>query len=402
MFAEYPDEPSEAVAIATRRPRSSSRGAGVGDRDPVPDQRTVGESRAGADRGRNPVPGTGGESFFTRTEVRQAMRGLTEAARRDDLPPDADVPTLTRAVLAPLGLEPEEPSGAQARDRWESLRAMAALVDDLAAAQPDLTLRDVVTELSARAQARHPPTVQGVTLSSLHAAKGLEWDAVFLVGLTDGSLPISQAVNAGFGAIEEERRLFYVGVTRAREHLQVSWALACNEGRRARRRSRFVTDDIVPDTSPASRIAAPPRCAAARRAGSAAPAWSARRRPCSAAANVARPTSTRNCSPRAQAVAHRSRRGQGCAGLHGPERQDAHRDRRTGPATPGVAQDPRHRPEEARRLRRRYRQDRRKKPQVKIGCAVFDRPLLWSARHGRVSCVPHRVRLAQEISSLPI
>ncbi len=73
--------------------------------------------------------------------------------------------------------------------------------------------------------------MQGVTLSSLHAAKGLEWDAVYLVGgLTDGSLPISQAIKGSWEDVEEERRLFYVGVTRAREHLHLSWALARNEG----------------------------------------------------------------------------------------------------------------------------------------------------------------------------
>lgn len=55
--------------------------------------------------------------------------------------------------------------------------------------------------------------MQGVTLASLHAAKGLEWDAVFLVGLVDGTLPITHALKGGEPHIEEERRLFYVGVT---------------------------------------------------------------------------------------------------------------------------------------------------------------------------------------------
>ena len=67
-------------------------------------------------------------------------------------------------------------------------------------------------------------------MASLHAAKGLEWDAVFLVGLVDGSMPISHAIKAGDAQIEEERRLFYVGITRAREHLRCSWALARQEG----------------------------------------------------------------------------------------------------------------------------------------------------------------------------
>ena len=70
--------------------------------------------------------------------------------------------------------------------------------------------------------------------------------AVFLVGLADGTLPIAHVLGddgsvADQAALEEERRLLYVGVTRAREHLQLSWALARNEGsRRTRRRSRFL------------------------------------------------------------------------------------------------------------------------------------------------------------------
>ncbi|QHN18513.1 AAA family ATPase [Gordonia amarae] len=258
VFAEYPDGPAEAAAVATRVAALIEQGVAASEIAILYRINAQSENHEQAlTEAGIPYQVRGGESFYTRTEVRQAMRGLTEAARRDDLPADADVVTLTRAVLVPLGLSDEEPAGAQARARWESLRALAALVDDMASANPELTLRNVVAELNSRAESRHPPTVQGVTLSSLHAAKGLEWDAVFLVGLTDGSLPISQAIDAGFDAIEEERRLFYVGVTRAREHLQVSWGLARNEGGRPRRRSRFLTDDVVPDGSPASRIAEP-------------------------------------------------------------------------------------------------------------------------------------------------
>ncbi|KAA0995560.1 ATP-dependent helicase, partial [Pseudonocardia sp. EV170527-09] len=87
-------------------------------------------------------------------------------------------------------LSAEEPHGTQARERWESLRALVELAEEECARQPELDLPGLVRELRVRAEARHPPTVQGVTLASLHAAKGLEWDAVFLVGLADGTLPI--------------------------------------------------------------------------------------------------------------------------------------------------------------------------------------------------------------------
>jgi DNA helicase II / ATP-dependent DNA helicase PcrA len=78
-----------------------------------------------------------------------------------------------------------------------------------------------------------------VTLSTLHAAKGLEWDAVFLVGLVDGTLPITHATTPE--QVAEERRLLYVGMTRARRHLSLSWAQArAAGGRRSRKPSRFL------------------------------------------------------------------------------------------------------------------------------------------------------------------
>src|SRR5699024_7990435 len=90
-----------------------------------------------------------------------------------------------------------------------------------------------------RAAAQHAPDVEGVTLASLHAAKGLEWDVVFLAGCSDGLLPIDMA--EGAEEIEEERRLMYVGVTRARDVLHLSWSRARTPGARASRRvSRFL------------------------------------------------------------------------------------------------------------------------------------------------------------------
>ena len=115
-------------------------------------------------------------------------------------------------------------------------------------AQPEAGLAELVAELDQRADAQHAPTVQGVTLASLHSAKGLEWDVVFLVGLTDTTLPIQHATTDA--QIAEERRLLYVGITRAREQLALSWALARSAGqRRGRRPSRFL-DGLRPAGRP--------------------------------------------------------------------------------------------------------------------------------------------------------
>ena len=198
----------------------------------------------------------GGEGFFTRQEIRQALVALQRA-------PDADgaLPDVVRAVLEPLGLTAEPPAGTKARERWEALVALAELVDEEVATRPDLNMRGLLVELRQRADARHPPVVQGVTLASLHAAKGLEWDAVFLVGLADGTLPISHALTHGADSepVEEERRLLYVGITRARVHLALSWALARTPGgRQGRRPSRFL-NGVAPQASGADTGPGKPR-----------------------------------------------------------------------------------------------------------------------------------------------
>ena len=119
-------------------------------------------------------------------------------------------------------------------------RALATLADDLAASRPG----GAGCPSSSPSSTGAPPSStrrrsQGVTLASLHAAKGLEWDVVFLVGASDGLIPISMA--EGPEAVEEERRLLYVGLTRARRQLFLSWSGARTPGGRATRRvSRFL------------------------------------------------------------------------------------------------------------------------------------------------------------------
>ena len=101
-------------------------------------------------------------------------------------------------------------------------------------------------ELDRRAEAQHVPAAQGVTVGTLHSAKGLEWDAVALLGVHEGSLPFVLATSAD--QVNEERRLLYVGVTRARRLLRVSWSRTRNGGGKARNPSRFLTP-VLPSAS---------------------------------------------------------------------------------------------------------------------------------------------------------
>jgi DNA helicase-2/ATP-dependent DNA helicase PcrA len=127
------------------------------------------------------------------------------------------------------------------------LAALVALADELAVSRGEsFTLAEFVNELQERSVAQHAPTVQGVTLASLHSAKGLEWDAVFLVGLSEGLMPISFADTPE--DVDEERRLLYVGITRAREHLNLSWSTARTPGGRANRKPSRFLDGLRPDS----------------------------------------------------------------------------------------------------------------------------------------------------------
>ncbi|MDN5915655.1 MAG: ATP-dependent DNA helicase UvrD2 [Pseudonocardia sp.] len=262
-FSEHDDEPAEAAAIAGRIKTL------VADGTPPSEIAILFRINAQSEAYEQaltelglPYQVRGGERFFARQEIRRAMIALRGAA--PDQRPGTDMVTVTRAVLtARAGLTDEPPQGATARAQWESLLALVGLAEELAAVEPEAGLARLVAELETRADAAQPPVVQGVTLASLHAAKGLEWDAVFLVGLADGTLPIQHAEGDEV-AIEEERRLFYVGITRARRVLSMSWALARASGRgRQRRRSRFL-HGLIPDSHPASRIAGERRPGAAR------------------------------------------------------------------------------------------------------------------------------------------
>ena len=283
-FTEHPDEAAEATAVARAIKKLIDSGTAASEIAVlyrINAQSEVYEEALTA--AGIPFQVRGGEGFFSRQEIRQSLVALQRAADRGI---DGELPSMVRELLEPLGLTAEAPTGAKARERWEALTSLAELVDDEVAARPELELPALVAELKLRADARHPPVVQGVTLASLHAAKGLEWDAVYLVGLADNTLPISHALAHGpdSEAVEEERRLLYVGITRARMYLELSWALARNAGgRQSRRPSRFL-NGIAPQTQsqpepnkPRRQRGATPRCRVCNTVLTAAPAIMLRR-----------------------------------------------------------------------------------------------------------------------------
>jgi DNA helicase-2/ATP-dependent DNA helicase PcrA len=171
----------------------------------------------------------GATRFFDQREVKEAIMLLKGASV--NTAPEPLFQTVSD-VLRSLGWTQEAPAVRGAvRDRWESLNALMGLVDE---APEGTSLKEFVVELSERQAGQHEPPMSAVTLATLHSAKGLEWDCVYIAGASEGLLPIGYARTEL--AVEEERRLFYVGVTRARRQLRLSWAGPNREP------SRFLAD----------------------------------------------------------------------------------------------------------------------------------------------------------------
>ena len=147
------------------------------------------------------------ERFFDRREVRDF---LSEVRKASVIPAEGqgwidELRTLAQPYLT-----------GEAIDGIAALLHLARELDDDDNFTPK-TLRGYLREVEDRVQQNNPPTMPVVTLATLHAAKGLEWECVFLIGASEGQLPVSDA------SIDEERRLFYVGITRAKADLHISY-----------------------------------------------------------------------------------------------------------------------------------------------------------------------------------
>jgi DNA helicase-2/ATP-dependent DNA helicase PcrA len=175
----------------------------------------------------------GGKRFFELPEVRDAvlvLRGESVSGGSGDLVP------VVRDLLRSRGYtETPPPAGGALRDAWEARSTLLRLAED---APPGTTLRAFTDDLQARARDQHDPGLRTVTLATIHAAKGLEWDHVHVIGLSEGLLPISYA--RGLEQIDEERRLLYVAITRARRSVSLSWS--AGNGRAEREPSRFLQE----------------------------------------------------------------------------------------------------------------------------------------------------------------
>ena len=252
-YRTYDDDRAEAEGVAASI--ADLIDAGMAPHSIAVLMRTNGQSQAfeealGA-RG-IPVAVAGGKPFFARDDVRTAISRLRAAAAAAT--DTGSVGEIVRDVLLGVGWAPEAPSGQAGSERWSNMNAIVGWADDSQAQ----TLPAFVAELDERVAYQVEPDKAGVELATIHAAKGLEWDAVFLVGVAEGLLPISYAKTAA--AREEERRLLYVAITRARDLLTVSWARSRGADGRGKRKRSHLLDGIWPEEA---RVGAPKKTARA-------------------------------------------------------------------------------------------------------------------------------------------
>jgi DNA helicase-2/ATP-dependent DNA helicase PcrA len=175
----------------------------------------------------------GGQRYFSRPEIMSAVRMVRAEAAN---PSSSSLYETVSAIARSLGWQSIAPNvSGRALEEWEALNSLVQIADELG---EEATIKTFANELEERQRSQHEPTRESITLSTIHAAKGLEYKAVFIMGAVEGYLPIGYAKTEL--QISEEQRLFYVGVTRAKDQLFVSWANKDGSDDRVRTRSRYL------------------------------------------------------------------------------------------------------------------------------------------------------------------
>lgn len=188
----------------------------------------------------------GDRLFYEVDAVLEVLRPFGQDARYDE---DQDGLGLLSEHARRRGWNPfDAPAGTgTARRRWEYHNTLVEQAEAFVAEHGPLTAAALRTAFLNAASRDAEPTTDNVTLATIHKAKGLEWDSVYLYGTTEGMLPFYRATSAGEEAVKEERRLFYVAVTRARRDLTITHATikTSRKGWETKQeRSRFVLDVV--------------------------------------------------------------------------------------------------------------------------------------------------------------
>jgi DNA helicase-2/ATP-dependent DNA helicase PcrA len=178
-----------------------------------------------------------GGRFFDEPVVTQALVLVRGRLQTDPAANARD--TMALILREHLGWLSKPPANPVDRHSWNIMSALAQIAENLPA---DATVIDLAADLKHRADNEMEPAVSAVTLSTTHNAKGLEWDTVFVVGMSEGLFPLSYAM--GDGPMQEERRLAYVAFTRAGRSLTLSWAERHKASSAARTRSRFIPEHL--------------------------------------------------------------------------------------------------------------------------------------------------------------
>lgn len=178
-----------------------------------------------------------GSKFFDNRAVREAMILLRAAAT--ERPPLSAVSAIDRISREHFGWISRAPENPAERQSWSAVNEIARLAESMG---PGATALDLLDDLTRRAELDSEPNQGAVTLSTIHQAKGLEWGWVFIIGMSEGLLPISFAGSPE--AIAEESRLAYVGMTRAVDKLILSWAERATPDSAIRSRSRFIPPEL--------------------------------------------------------------------------------------------------------------------------------------------------------------